>query len=193
MKHKINISVEEIWEDYLDFLMDYCGFGNIFKHLNKRDLEKYNWIFHILHNKNFRFIIERDDNRAWDGIKYRDIYVENNIFIKDLKEVNIFMNKDCSVMEMLIGLAIRIENEYIGDPSDEHPEDLFFIMISNLGLLDAEDNFEVNFIIDKWLDRRFTKTGKGSPFPVKKDKRDQRKLEIWDQIISYINENFIIL
>lgn len=174
--------MEELWDDYLEYLIWRCGIQN------KRS---YGRLFYILHNLEFDYVLERDDNRAEDGMELRDYYVipDEYIYLSDR-----FMNRACSVLEMLIGLAVRVDDEIIGDPAEEHPEEFFWKMIKNLGLDKFKGNRysenDVIYIVNRWMNRGFEKDGRGSPFPIKYDTRDQRSLEIWDQMNSYINENY---
>lgn len=176
--------MDELWDDYLLYLIWRGGLQN---------MTKYSRLFEILHNIKFIWLIDRDENREGDGIELRDDYEYHNETLEDKDIVN-FMDHWCSVLEMMIGLSIRVDDEFIGDPADEHPEEFFMEMIENLGLdvykgkrYREEDVIK---IVRKWLERKFDRNGNGSPFPVKNDCRDQRKLEIWDQMNSYIYENY---
>lgn len=175
--------MDELWDDYFQYLIWLCR-------LEKEDA--YAHLFEVLHHIDFTWILDRDDNRDEDGLDLRDDYTPPDDF--DTETIESFYEQKTSVFEMLVALSIRVDNEYIGDPIEEHPEIFFMEMIKNLGL----DCFkgkryrdqDVIKIIKIWLDRKFKKNGVGSPFPVRKDSRDQRKLEIWDQMNSYISENY---
>lgn len=175
--------MDEIWDDYLLYLI-WRGRLSGFK--------KYGKLFEILHNIEFTWLIDRDENRESDGIELRGNY-DIPYEIDERDEIE-FENHWCSVLEMLIGLSIRVDDEFIGDPAEEHPEIFFMEMIKNLGLdIYKGSRFrkkDVHVIIEKWLNREFDKDGRGSPFPIKKDHRDQRNLEIWDQMNSYIFERY---
>lgn len=178
--------MEELLKDYLQYLIWLC-------HLEK--FKNYTRLFEELHNLWFYWSIDRDENRAGDGEELRDNY-DIPLYItcgaEDL--VDAFMNRQCSVLEALIGLAIRVDEEYLGDPMEPHPEEFFWEMIKNLGLSEYTNRrFDLELVRKRvaiWLDRHFTKNGLGSPFPVYNDDRDQRDLEIWDQMNSYINEKY---
>ena len=175
--------MDELWDLYLQHLIWRCRLEN------ERGME---CLFSILHNIMFRSVLERDRNREDDGLFLRERFqfpVKYERFIHD------FVVKECSVMEVLVALAIRADNEIVGDPAEGHPEKFFMEMIKNLGLYRLVkrryDERDVNKIIQRWLSRRFESDGRGSPFPVRYDYRDQRGLEIWDQMNSYISENYI--
>ncbi len=174
---------DELWDDYLKYLIWRCRLEKYVK---------YGTLFKTLHNIDFYYIIDRDDNRDEDGYDLRNDYKIPKEFVSMREE---FYSRKTSVFEMLIALSIRVNDEIIGDPSDEHPEYFFIEMLDNLfGSLKRNNHLnDQNYIIDivnKWLNRDFRDDGFGSPFPVTHDLRDQTKLEIWDQMMSYINENF---
>lgn len=175
--------LNELWNDYFNYLIWRCN------------LEKfcdYGRLFYILHDIDFTYILDRDENRADGGIELRDDYTIPDEF--EDETIEDFYLQKCSVLEMLIALAIRVDDEFIGDPAEEHPEKFFMEMIKNLKL----DRFnskrfcedDVIKIVQKWLDRKFDRDGNGSPFPVKYSHRDQREVEVWDQMNAYISENY---
>lgn len=175
--------MDELWDDYLQYLL---WRGNLER------LTRYGRLFEILHHMEFRYIIERDENRDADGADLRDGYDVPNDY--SVEEDEAFMAHWTSVLEVLLALAIRVDDEYIGDPSEEHPEKFFMEMIKNLGLDIFKGNRyredDVHRIVDKWLDRGFARNGVGSPFPLHHSRRDQRRLEMWDQMQAYISENY---
>lgn len=172
--------MEELWDDYFQYLIWRCGLQQMTKLTN---------VFAFLHNIPFTYVLERDDNREEDGCDLRNEYNIPGEFSVEVKEA--FFAHWCSVFEMLVGLAIRVDDEIIGDPAEEHPEDFFIEMLENLGIADGrlKENY-IYLMVDRWLKRKFDKDGRGSPFPVHHDHRDQRKLEIWDQMNAYISENY---
>lgn len=67
----------------------------------------------------------------------------------------------------------------------------FWGMITNLGLGSMSDsNFNewlVNDIVTRFLDRDYEPDGRGGLFTVKNWNRDMRTAEIWHQLMAYIN------
>lgn len=177
---------DEFWDDYKSWLID------------KLDIydEEYSMLLDQLHNTPFIFSIEKDVNRAEDGKEYRNDYLSD---ISDgnrqrVIESGVFEERECSVLEMLAGLATRIDREYTGVPGEDGQDLIFYDMIENLGLMKYRDNCynskKVDDILEKWMDRRFDFDGKGSIFPLRNTNRDQRKIEIWSQMSEYLSENF---
>lgn len=168
----------DLWSDYKDWLLWRVHFSR----------PKYGNLMNFLHNTDFRWSVPHDENRAADGTMYRDEFFESCSVNKG------DFNRPCSVLEMLVGLSIRIDNEYIGDPAEEKPDIIFWEMIENLELDRYNnshwDSESVDEIITGWLDREFSSDGEGSIFPIKDPFRDQRDIEIWSQMNDYIEENY---
>jgi hypothetical protein len=172
--------LEKEWENYREWLVDRVQF-------NKNN---YDDLIVILHQAPFYSCLARDDDRAKDGRYLRTEYFQND----DLLDEIMSNYKDCSVFEMLVAFSIRIDNEWIGDPGEEHPETIFWEMLCNLGL-DKCTNRRINskFVmetLDIWVNRKFDSDGRGSIFPLKNTSRDQRSVEIWGQLQEYLGENY---
>lgn len=162
-------------DDYFDWLLDKIDF-------NRRG---YNDLMQTLFEIPFVIIIDRDKNRELDAMDLFYEYIDSRTSI---------YRSYISVLEILIALAIRIDNEYIGDPSDPNPEHIFWEMCCNLGLekyTNRKFNYDsVRSIIEEWLYRDFDYDGEGSIFPIKDPIQDQRKIEIWSQMQEYLSENY---
>lgn len=171
-------SVVNIWDEYKKWLLDLVDISN------KRVYSK---LFDFLHNREFEYCINRDLNRVDDGM---DLRID---FMRD-KGVDIIDKGDPTILEVLIGLAIRVDTEYIGDPAKPNPGAFFWEMCCNLGLDQFTNrNFDwehIDIIIDAWMSREFDYDGEGSIFPLKNPKRDQREIEIWSQLQEYLSENY---
>ena len=183
----------QLWETYCDWLLKEVGFTEMRScgrspsgaRLYPRD---YDILMRKLHDTDFRWVIGRDENRMNYGLSLRydffdDVEVSGGAFMRP-----------CSVLEMLIGLAIRLDSEYVGDPGDPHPEELFWSMICNMRLNEMDNEHfnetKCNKILDIWLDREFRDDGFGSPFPLKNVTFDSTNEEIWKQAMAYLTENY---
>lgn len=177
-------TAHSLWNEYFDWL------------IRRLDLRKrgYNELLYLLFETPFRVIIERDNNRLEDGK-----YLRNHFFL-DIGVDGDFMEHPVSVLEVLVALSERIENEYIGNPSDPRPDIIFWEMICNLGLDGARfsdgrvknpSNLrEFDRIIDTFLDREYDFYGNGSIFPVKNVNFDVKNMELWEQMQAYLSENY---
>lgn len=156
------------------------------KKLSYRKLMKH------LHSIDFYYILAMDGNRAEDGtdLRYRFGYehkYEGPMIASYLDD------RPCSVLEMLIALAIRCEDQImcntdIGDRTGQW----FWTMITNLNLASMnDDNFDperVDIIIERFMSRKYGRNGEGGLFTVKHSRRDMRSTEIWYQMCEYIGE-----
>lgn len=146
--------------------------------------EEYEELLWYLYERDFTWIIDMDENRAAYGLDLRYEF-DPGYFTG---------NKPCSVLEMMIALAYNWEHNITYDHhlGDRTPV-WFWTMVENLGLLDVDEDpsfgYECEKIVDNWLRRRFRPDGFGSPFPLKRPMRDQRKIEIWLQVQDYVLEN----
>lgn len=162
---------------YFMWLLDAVHFDR----LNYRDLME------LLHKTEFHWELDRDESRAIDGVYLREDYeLETGI--------HVIRNDSCSVLEMLVALALRIDSEYISSMDSINPEPIFWEMIRNLGLSIMTDRHfdgqKASNILHNWMDRMFRSDGFGSIFPLKHTEKDQRKVEIWGQMLEYLSENY---
>lgn len=144
-----------------------------------------------LFEETFSYSIEMDANRADDGtdLRYRFAYEQG------LESTDIFYyldNRPCSVLEMMVGLAVRVE-EHIMSDSDfgDRTSEWFWSMISSLGL-DGMDDRHFNGVIVKNTIRRanerlYSPNGKGGYITVNNSDRDMRLVEIWYQMMLYLD------
>jgi hypothetical protein len=151
--------------------------------------ENYLKLMHYLYNSTFIFTIRNDKNRAADGLELRNKFKDEYGLGAETR------SGECSILEMMIALACRMEDDIMHDPGigDRSPE-WFWIMISNLKLdgMDDEhfDEVNVNSIVDVFLNRRYFMNGTGGLFPLRFPKVNQRRVEIWYQMNAFLNENY---
>lgn len=181
---------EIMWNDYGKWIIEYldvklvdvCPINDVYD----------GKMYEILHNMDYYWTenIPLDENRVGDGLYLRDIFLDQTY--KTEKAIPyIFRDKNCSVLEMLAGFAIRIDNEYLGSPSNPNADLIFDDMLDNLGIhwRDENEGF-IQMAIQCWLDRKFAPNGHGSIFPLRNPTCDQRKIEMWSQMLAYISENY---
>lgn len=134
-----------------------------------------------LHQTEFVWLVPNDDNRVQDGLDLRPEFLRE----VGVEEDVLFNGLGCSVFEMLIAFARRIEFD-----TDEPLRDLFWKFITNLDLNhfnDVEyDERRVADILTNFIWRTYNFNGAGGMFPLRKPKRDQRKVEIWYQYCDYV-------
>lgn len=139
-----------------------------------------------LFNIDFYAVIDNDNNRAEDGLYLRHRYTYDTGYFLHISD------KDCSVLEMLIALAIRCEEDFMDDPSvGNRVGQWFWTMIVNLGLGIMTDNrFNPRLVqkkINYFLKREYSHDGKGGLFAIENCEVDLRTIEIWQQACWYID------
>lgn len=148
-------------------------------------------IITLLHNIEFRYSIPMDANREEDGIDLRYRFITEVGIPKNYQEVYGYLDGPCSVLEMMIALAIRCEESIMDDPDiGDRTSEWFWLMMKNLGLDYMSDRkFDRDIAEEKisiFLDRKYKRNGEGGLFVVN-GRRDLRKVEIWYQMCWYLD------
>lgn len=172
---------DEIANEYFDWLFNVvCG------HRYSKQISYRKLLMH-LHNTEFIYSIPRDENRAEDGIDLR--YRFSTFKGYDAAE---YLDEPCSVLEMMIALAIRCEENIMDDPDmGDRTGYWFWSMVTTLGLGhmtdDQYDRSLVDDILTRFLNREYDPDGKGGLFQIRRCDRDLRKVEIWFQLCWYLD------
>lgn len=145
-------------------------------------------LFTFLHDAEFTYFVPYDENRADDGIALRYRFCSHH----DCEDLVYCLKGPCSILEMMVALAIRCEERIMSDPSyGDRTAQWFWGMISSLGLSGQTDyNFDeylVNDILARFLNREYDADGKGGLFTIRRWNRDARDVEIWHQLLAYLN------
>ena len=152
-----------IRDEYFNWLYNFVCVGS---------LSQFGKLLSRLHEIDFRYSIRNDQNRASDGIAY--------------------LAGPCSVLEMLIALAIRCEESIMDDTVyGDRTTQWFWNMIVNLGLGGMVDQMfdiqEVDAVIERFLNREYEPDGRGGLFRVNNCEDDLREVEIWYQLCWYLD------
>ena len=144
----------------------------------------------FLHDVEFRYSLPMDENRAHDGIDLRYRFSISKGFESDY--FSEYLRGPCSVLEMMIALSVRCEENIMDDTKyGNRTSQWFWGMINNLGLGDMYDSrFDkdnVNAIVQRFLDRKYAPNGKGGLFTIRNCKYDLRDVEIWYQLNWYLD------
>ncbi len=145
-----------------------------------------------LHNTRFTYLIPRDQNRADDGKNLRYRYAIHNGYEDMVDYVLDDLSGPCSVLEMMVALSIRCEENIMDDPSvGDRTGQWFWNMIVNLGLGSMLDNNYdedlVDDILERFLKRKYEPDGRGGLFTIRGCTRDLRRVEIWYQLCWYLD------
>ena len=173
---------DRVRSDYFEWMYDLMCAGRFAKTITYREL------FTFLHDVEFTYFVPHDENRADDGIALRYHYCLNNGY----EDMEYCLDGPCSVLEMMVALAIRCEERIMCDPDKgDRTAQWFWSMITSLGLSSMNDNnyneWLVNDVVTRFLNREYSRNGKGGLFTIRRWERDARDAEIWHQLLAYCN------
>jgi len=153
--------------------------------------ERYTSLLSALTERSFTAKVFHDDNRESDGQNLRFRFAELNGIHPDFW-IGI-LPEECLVLEMLIALSIRMEDEFLHDPELGNRTSVWFWeLLKNVGLDDQDDlNYDEDYVqmrINIIVDRTYDHNGVGGLFPLKYHRGDMRRTELWYQMGYYISE-----
>lgn len=146
----------------------------------------------------FSWFVPNDDNRGADGLRLRQRFSEEEGC--DLDTVFNSFDMPCTMLEMLIGLAQRMKDMMADTGFGGRLSKWYEELLDNVGLYEfTDEQFEelggsaaVKQIIEQVLGRTYQRNGNGGLFPLKHAKKDQRRVELWYQMSSYLMENYYV-
>lgn len=167
--------------------------GNEYIELN---YQKLLWKLYIT---DYIWELDYDKNRAADGLFLRRLF-EKETHLHNVSDAVFGSSvmapiKPCSVLEMLIALARKAEDDIMHDPIYGDRSGLWFwTMLENLGLDIYDDYYyfesEIDKILDIFLHHRYQNNGSGGAFPIISNTRDLRKTDLWWQMNAYLEEHY---
>lgn len=176
---------EAVRDDYFDWMYHMVTDGRYDGPNSYRRLLRY------LHNCDFVCSMKSDKDRVYDGTslrhrfaircdKYPYNYIEQSL------------DGPCSVLEMMVALAIRCEETIMSDAKlGDRTAFWFWKMINTLGLGGMTDNnydeIHVDWTVCKFLDRDYEPDGTGGLFKVRGTKYDFRRMTIWKQMCCFLD------
>lgn len=177
---------ENLGELYFEWLLSFVYNDQYFKNLSYRRILEY------LYLREFYYILPMDENRMQDGTELRYRFGREKGF--DDREIASELDaRPCSILEMMVALSIRIEenimaNYEIGNRTGQW----FWEMMNSLGLSHMTDSnfnmFVVNDILYTFLERDYAPNGKGGLFTIENPPEDLRRVEIWYQMHWHLGE-----
>lgn len=148
----------------------------------------YKTLLSYLHAKEFRYLIPKDQNRAEEGITLRYRFSVDQGF----RDVPSALDGPCSVLEMIIAVAIHCEEHIMDDPNfGNRTGQWFWDMIVNLGLGSMTDRrFDEEYVeevVERFLNREYEPDGRGGLFTIRDCDEDLRDMEIFYQLCRYLD------
>ena len=181
----MNRSMKQEYDEWIIGLTtDWCSYyGN------------YGRLMEFLHSIPFHSTVQipLDENRGADGkdlrLRFADASHEYNY-----SHVYIYlMDYEPTMLEVMAALAIRCEENIMRDNDvGDRSYEWFYGMLCSSGL-DAcyDENFDENTareIVNRILERKYSRDGKGGLFTLSNPPKDLRKVEIWYQLLWYLDE-----
>ncbi len=167
---------------YHEFLCDIAG-------IDEGGIKSYFFLIHALQRKEFTWTVPNDDNRASDAGALREEYFDRDM-----------TNIAYSTLEVMIGIAIRCEEMMSEPEKGDRTSVWFWEMLTNLGLDKYSDEYfdeldgrvAVGEILSVMIEREYDSCGNGGLFPLINPEKDQRSVEIWYQMCTYLMDNYMV-
>lgn len=153
---------------------------------SKNKATTYWTLLKLLYSREFTWSrrVAKDANRAHDGTDLRREFIRE----KDISRANPnWISMPCSVLEMMVALAFKLEWDSDGISQGEW----FWKLIDNIGLLECTDANPpdpriVENVLDMVISRTYARNGAGGLFPLHQSDHDQREVELAYQAQEYL-------
>jgi len=136
----------------------------------------------------YQYYIDRDESRVEDALELRRDYLYSKKQIDDVT-YNYISNEPINVLEVLIALSKRIDNQILGDV--DGGTQIFDTMISNLEISNSCSDDYIRYKIDNWMHMNYDEYGHGSIFIVSDPRTPMNKTDMWYQAMYYLSENLV--
>jgi len=150
-----------------------------------------------LYTIEFIWFVPNDDNRVEDGKELRQRFLSSTRYKLDARDRE-WMDLGCSMFEMFIALAQLAAFE-----SGRDMGEWFWRFMHNLELDQYTDEVYrhsigdgvdegVEEVLDRLNQRTYSFDGSGGLFPLRNARQDQREIELWYQLSSYLLEGHYV-
>ena len=141
----------------------------------------------FLHNSSFTYLHPMDENRANDGIGLRREFKLATGMDDSL------LTGPCSVLEMLVALSIRIENDISYDAEyGNRIGQWFWQMATNIGFGGMYNSNwnpqEAEAVLQRFLNRQYRPDGAGSIFTIHTPGANVLDMDLWTQMLWHFSE-----
>lgn len=179
-------------KEYFDWL---CNFICDREYEIANSHKSYSRLLEHLHSREFIATIVYDENRISDGENLRGQFCDEKGYSRTTIGIILTDGRPCSILEMMVALALRCENTIMDDDAvGNRIGQWFWTMVVNLGLgpmtNDHYDQQQVDYILERFINREYSPYGEGGLFILKNPRRDMREVEIWYQLCWFLSENY---
>lgn len=177
-----NVNFEVAFDIYYQWLNDLvCS----------EEADNYGILLATLNAMPYTYVVECDSNRKWDGLYLR------NIFYDDHEECEGMLTHDCTLFEMLVGLANRMASDVFADLG-KSSSNWFWEFMNNLGadyytddiLETVEGRDDLLKLLRNFMNRQYKDSKSGNIFVFEKEPKDLKSIELWYQMHFYIEEKY---
>lgn len=156
-----------------------------------RERDGYERLLVALNDTRFYFTIPLDENRLIDGVQLRYRFAYENGISNDIVS-NELGNNECSMLEMMVALALRGEEHIMYDPDLGNQLSSWFSEMLRSLKIDTmtNQNFDqqwIDYRLDSLLNHEYEPNGSGGLFTINNPRQDMRKVEIWYQMCWYLD------
>lgn len=154
---------------------------------NRNPVRSYWQVARRLYATEFVWLVANDDNRIEDGLELRQEFISQKGSDGISQE---WLALGCSTLEMMIALSRRAAFEGGGSPGD-----WYWRFLQNLTIMVNDEDYngtvdrKVEDILERFIYRNYTPSGRGGLFPLRGAEEDQRKVELWYQLAAYLDES----
>lgn len=175
-------------QKYFDWIINKVWDNTISKGPN------YHRFFAFLFDAPFIPSIELDEPRVSDAINLRYVFADANGI--SYSDVEAYLNDgtvQCSMLEMMVALSIRMEEHLLSDNDfGNRTGQWFWQMVMSLGFANVDDS-QFNegagwSIVDRFNRREYGPNGNGGLFTISNPRIDMRNFDIWYQMQNWISE-----
>lgn len=150
--------------------------------------ETYIELLYALYSTEFFWVVQRDRNRAKDGLELRARFEKET-------GLGVDISGPCTCLELFIALAVRCENDLMYDPDyGDRTTVWFWMILDNLGLLEYDtdrfDREEIDEILYRFMNREYGYHGEFCAFPSQTAAPNLKKMELAYQMNHYMKENY---
>lgn len=141
----------------------------------------------------FRVTLLQDENRVADGLSLRSRYAWEKGLDRLAQDI-LKACRPCGILELMLAMSIRCEEEYLASPSEDEPlgSAWFGPMVHSLGLAHQTgpfyDEHSVDLTLRMFMDHQYRPDGFGSLFWIRGTTEDLRKMELWRQMMLWIEQ-----
>lgn len=174
---------DDVMNEYFDWL---CSFI-----VPKKYEGEYRKLLVQLFDTPFYYTISLDDNRAKDGVDLRYRFGDEHNYHHSV--IATYLDDDqCTVLEMMVALAIRCENIMYESRFGDRTSKWFWDMIYSMGLYSmTNERYEKSIVtihLDNFMNHAYEYNGKGGLVTLTDPPTDLRTKEIWYQVMWRLNE-----